>query len=143
MVSSRLIVPLCICVNVGQYFYISQFTYKISINTTKASILLLYLRIFVQKRFRMACWILLGFVTLFGIATTLASVFQCTPIARTWNKSIKGVCVNTTIFWYANAGFSIVGDLVLLALPMPILYNLKLPLNQRLAVMLVFSLGTL
>lgn len=80
---------------------------------------------------------------MFGIATTLASVFQCTPIARTWNKSLDGVCLNTTIFWYANAGFSIVGDLILLALPMPILYNLKLPLNQRVALMMVFSLGTL
>jgi hypothetical protein len=105
--------------------------------------LLLYLRIFVQKTFRQACWVLLTFVILYGTATTLASVFQCTPIARTWNKTINGVCLNTTIFWYANAGFSILGDLILLALPMPILYNLKLPLNQRLALMLVFSLGIL
>jgi hypothetical protein len=126
-----------------QYFYISQFTYKISINATKASILLLYLRIFVQERFRMICWILMGFVAAFGTATTLASIFQCTPIPRTWDKSIKGVCLNTTIFWYTNAGFSIVGDLILLILPMPILYNLKLPLNQRLALMMVFSLGAL
>ena len=126
-----------------QFFYFSQFTYKVSINATKASILLLYLRIFVQKQFRQICWILMGFVVAFGTATTLASIFQCTPIPRTWNKSIQGVCLNTTIFWYTNAGFSIAGDLILLVLPMPVLYNLKLPLNQRIALMLVFSLGAL
>jgi uncharacterized membrane protein YkgB len=105
--------------------------------------LLLYLRIFVEKRFRLVCWILLGFVVAFGTATALASVLQCIPIPRAWNKNINGVCLNTTVFWYANAGFSIVGDLILLALPMPILYSLKLPLNQRLAVMMLFSLGIL
>lgn len=123
------------------YFYFSQFTYKISINATKASILLLYLRIFVQKQFRLICWTLMGFVVAFGTATTLASIFQCTPIPRAWNKNIPGVCLNTVIFWYTNAGFSIAGDLILLILPMPVLYNLKLPLNQRIALMLVFSLG--
>ncbi|KIM96091.1 hypothetical protein OIDMADRAFT_148582 [Oidiodendron maius Zn] len=123
------------------FFYFSQFTYKISINATKASILLLYLRIFVQNQFRLICWTLLGFVAAFGTATTLASIFQCTPIPRTWNKNIQGVCLNTVIFWYTNAGFSIAGDLILLVLPMPVLYNLKLPLNQRIALMLVFSLG--
>jgi hypothetical protein len=51
----------------------SQIFYKCSINLTKASILLLYLRLFVQKPFRLMCWILLGFVAAYGIATTLAS----------------------------------------------------------------------
>ena len=121
----------------------SQIFYKCSINLTKASILLLYLRLFVQKPFRLMCWILLGFVVAYGIATTLVSTFQCTPVQRAWNKALPGHCVDTTIFWYANAGFSILGDIIILILPMPVIYSLKLRLNQKLSLMFVFALGFL
>lgn len=122
-------------------FYLSQMFYKASINTTKASILLLYLRIFVQKQFRMICWILMGFVIAFGISTTVASVFQCTPIPRTYDKSIPGHCINTTIFWYTNAAISILGDFIIIALPMPLILGLRLQLNQKLSLLIVFALG--
>lgn len=121
----------------------SQIFYKCSINLTKASILLLYLRLFVQKPFRLLCWILLGFVTAYGIATTLASTFQCNPIPRAWNKALPGKCLNTTIFWYTNAGFSILGDIIILVIPMPVIYSLKLRLNQKISLMFVFALGFL
>jgi hypothetical protein len=127
----------------SKYFVLSQIFYKCSINLTKASILLLYLRLFVQKPFRLLCWTLLGFVTAYGIATTLASTFQCTPIPRAWNKALPGTCLNTTIFWYANAGFSILGDVIILVIPMPLVYSLKLRLNQKISLMFVFALGFL
>jgi len=121
----------------------SQYFYKLSINLTKASIILLYLRLFVQKPFRIACWILLGFVSVYGLATELGSILQCDPIQRSWNKAIPGKCINTTIFWYANAAFSILGDVIILVLPMPVIYQLKLQLNQKLSLMVVFALGGL
>jgi hypothetical protein len=110
---------------------------------TKASIILLYLRLFVQKPFRIICRILMGFVITYGIATTLASIFQCTPIVRAWDKTTTGVCLNTTAFWFSNAALSIAGDVILIALPMPIIYKLKLKMNQKVSLMLVFCLGSL
>jgi len=123
-------------------FIISQALYKASINTCKASILLLYLRLFVQRKFRLICWLMIGFVVAFGIATTLGSIFQCQPIQRAWNKHLTGHCLDTTAFWYANAAFSILGDLLILIIPMPLVYRLNLPLNQRLSLLVVFGLGS-
>ncbi|RFU29212.1 hypothetical protein B7463_g7113, partial [Scytalidium lignicola] len=78
-------------------FYVAQAFYKVSINMTKTSILLLYLRIFVfQRSFRVICWIMLGIVTAYLIASTAAAIFQCTPIARAWDKSVNGTCINIT-----------------------------------------------
>jgi len=122
-------------------FVFSQYFYKCSINLTKASILLLYLRLFVQKPFRIICWVLMGFVGAFGVSTLGASIFQCMPITRSWNKAIKGNCINTTEFWYANAAFSILGDIIILVLPMPVIYQLRLRLNQKISLMAVFALG--
>jgi hypothetical protein len=82
-------------------------------------------------------------VTAFGIATTLASTFQCTPVPRAWNKALPGRCLNTTIFWYTNAAFSILGDLIILLIPMPVIYSLNLHLSQKISLMFVFALGFL
>lgn len=76
-------------------------------------------------------------------ATTASSVWQCSPIARAWDKSIPGSCINITGNWYANAGFSIATDVIILALPMLPIYQSKLPSGQKLALMVVFALGIL
>ncbi|EMR70299.1 putative integral membrane protein [Eutypa lata UCREL1] len=122
-------------------FYVAQAFYKLTINLTKASVLLLYLRIFVQRWFRAASYVLLGIILVYMFATTASSVWQCSPIARAWDKSIPGSCINITGNWYANAGFSIATDVIILALPMLPIYQSKLPSGQKLALMVVFALG--
>ncbi|KAF9869840.1 integral membrane protein [Colletotrichum karsti] len=122
-------------------FYVAQIFYKITINLTKASILLLYLRIFVQKYFRVLCYALLSIILAYMIATSASSVWQCNPIPRAWDKSIPGTCISLTMNWYANAGFSIATDILIMALPQHVLWKSKLPTNQKRALMVVFALG--
>ncbi len=66
-----------------------------------------------------------------------------TAIPRAWNKAIPGNCINITKNWYANAGFSIATDLIILMLPMFIIYSLQLPRSQKISLMFVFALGGL
>ncbi|KAJ4416328.1 hypothetical protein N0V85_002337 [Neurospora sp. IMI 360204] len=122
-------------------FYVAQAFYKITINLTKTSILLLYLRIFVQRWFRIACYILMSIIIAYMIATFGASVWQCTPVPRAWDKTIPGTCVDITVNWYANAGFSISTDILILALPMYPIFMSHLRKTQKVAVVLVFALG--
>jgi hypothetical protein len=89
------------------------------------------------------CYIMLGIVLSYMVATFFSSVFQCTPIPRAWDKTISGTCISIPMNWYANAGFSIATDFIILVLPMPNIYRSHLPSNQKLALMLVFALGTL
>lgn len=70
-----------------------------------------------------------------------ATIFQCTPVPRAWNKAIPGTCINNEYFWYANAGFSIATDLIILFIPMPLIYGLQVPRIQKAALVLVFALG--
>jgi len=86
---------------------------------------------------------MLAIIVSYMIATFTAAVFQCTPIPRAWNKTIAGTCISIPENWYANAGFSIATDFIILVLPMPILYKSKLPPNQKAALMFVFALGGL
>lgn len=112
-------------------------------NMTKISILMLYLRIFIQRWFRITCYMLLVIITSYMVAAFFASVFQCTPVARAWDKMIPGSCINITTNWYANAGFSIATDIIILALPMYPIYKSKTPLKRKIALMVVFAFGAL
>ncbi|POR31766.1 Uncharacterized protein TPAR_08008 [Tolypocladium paradoxum] len=122
-------------------FYVAQIFYKLTINLTKASIVLLYLRIFVQRWFRTCCYVLLGIILAYMVATTASSIWQCSPIEGAWDKSVRPQCISLTHNWYANAAFSIVTDILILCLPMQPLWASKLPINQKRALMLVFALG--
>ncbi|KAI9048467.1 hypothetical protein LZ554_007302 [Drepanopeziza brunnea f. sp. 'monogermtubi'] len=124
-----------------QTFWIAQGFYKLTINLTKASILLLYLRIFVQRPFRIICYTMLVIIVSYMVATWFATIFQCTPIPRAWDRSVRGTCIDITKNWYANAGFSVATDVIILVLPMPPLYQSQLPPNQKRALMFVFALG--
>lgn len=85
----------------------------------------------------------MGYVILYAFASIIATIVQCTPIERTWNHAVPGTCINLTAFWYANASANIIGDFLILALPMPVVKSLQLPQRQRLGLMMVFALGGL
>lgn len=126
----------------AQYFYMAQVTYKAAINLVKCCILLLYLRLFhIVNWFRFSCWGLLAIVTMYCTASILVTIFQCRPIMRAFDKTIPGVCIDTAKFWFANAGFSIATDIIILLLPMPLVWKLEVPTAQKLALVGVFTVG--
>ena len=100
-----------------KYFFAAQILYKVAIMTTKVSLLLLYLRIFSNAKFRLASWITMGVVITYSMVSVLVShanphiesetmghadnfqvtIFQCNPIAKSWNKKLPGDVSYTTL----------------------------------------------
>jgi hypothetical protein len=127
-----------------KYFVMTQITYKVSINLTKSSILLLYMRIFGGvKWFKCVCVSLISIIAMYCTASVVVTIFQCTPVKSAWDKSTGGHCIDNGKFWYANGGFSIATDILILLLPMPLVYTLQIPRVQKAALILVFTLGIL
>ncbi|KAL7943616.1 putative PTH11-typeG-protein-coupled receptor [Trichoderma barbatum] len=125
-----------------KYLYMSQVTYKAAINLTKCSILLLYLRLFIIVGWiRWACWVVLTCVVIYCVSSMIATIFQCNPIVKAFDKSLPGTCIDLAKFWFANAGFSIATDIIILLLPMPLVYQLEVPRAQKIALMAVFAIG--
>ncbi|KAH7122366.1 hypothetical protein B0J11DRAFT_569185 [Dendryphion nanum] len=125
-------------------FWASIWMYNLSLSTTKASILLLYLRIFQIRKFRIVCGTMLGFVGLYGLWTFVGSIFLCFPINFFWDKTVQGgKCLDQQVIWFTNSTVNIVQDVLILLLPMPVLRKLEIPTAQKKALMLVFALGGL
>ncbi|KAL2181577.1 uncharacterized protein P884DRAFT_190097 [Thermothelomyces heterothallicus CBS 202.75] len=126
----------------NKYFFMAQVTYKATINLVKCCILLLYLRLFfIVHWFRWSCWALLTIVAMYCVASILVTIFQCRPMIRAFDKSTPGTCIDTAKFWFANAGFSIATDIIILLLPMPLIWKLGAPRAQKIALMAVFAIG--
>ncbi|OIW23035.1 hypothetical protein CONLIGDRAFT_550013, partial [Coniochaeta ligniaria NRRL 30616] len=126
-------------------FFIAESMYLAIITLTKISILFFYLRIFPNPGFRAACYIIMTWVSITGIVFLAMQIFQCIPIAYSW-EGWKGTygqhrCVNINTLAFTAAGISIAQDVVILALPLPLLARLQVSWRSKLEVMVMFSLG--
>jgi hypothetical protein len=83
----------------------------------------------------------MAIVVSYGISATVATILQCMPIWRVWDKSIPGTCFDLTAFWFANAAYTVATDLILLFMPMRVIWGLQLQRAQKAAVLVVFALG--
>ena len=110
---------------------------------TKASILLLFLRIFPDRHFRLVTKICLGWVVCTGAALTLAIALQCIPPSAIWDTNVRGKCINSRGLVYAAAVLSIFEDIVIVLLPARELIILNMSLRRKLSVIFVFTFGSL
>jgi hypothetical protein len=126
-----------------QLYYITQIFYVVVQSLAKFSILLLYLRIFLNKRFRLVTKIAIGWMTCHTIAFVIVVALQCLPVDSVWDTAVPGKCINSQAFVYSAAGCSILEDFVVMLLPIWELKGLNLDLRKRLALVFMFSLGSL
>lgn len=124
-----------------QWMWASVWTYYLALGAAKTSILLQYLRIFPQDRFRLVCFAMIAIVAVYTCWTFLSSLLACVPIASYWDKSMQGHCLPRLSVWFANAGINIATDVGTAILPLPVLKRLHLPQRQKIALMAVFGLG--
>ncbi|KAL2870512.1 putative integral membrane protein [Aspergillus lucknowensis] len=90
---------------------------------------------------RVACYCLLGFLGVWGTWTFVSAWLNCVPVAKFWNESLDGYCLDKKALWFSNSAIHIFTDIVLLIFPMPALKKLQLPSRQKIALMAVFALG--
>ncbi|KAK5652250.1 hypothetical protein OQA88_10747 [Cercophora sp. LCS_1] len=123
-------------------FWVAQMTYKISLQATKVSLLLFYVRIFHHiSWFKKVSYVFITFLLVYLFATTVVSLVQCQPIATAWDSSRTGKCIDLISFFVFNGSFAVVTDIIVLILPLPLVWGLQLPLGQKLALVPVFGIG--
>lgn len=110
----------------------------------KLSLMLLYLEIFHPNKFtRMMIYAGIGFLATYYTAALVATSVLCMPRPGDGGRlygdcSTKGV-VQTTV----SSGFNIATDLYILAIPITMVWKLKLSGKKRLGVTLIFLTGSL
>ena len=108
----------------------------------RASIIFLYVQIFMTPSFRRICYAVVIFNILFATATVLADCLICRPIAYRWDDTIKGgSCGDSRAVGLYTGIVNLFQDVLVVALPMPVLWRLQLAAGRKVAVTLIFGLG--
>ncbi|KAL1867792.1 hypothetical protein Plec18167_008538 [Paecilomyces lecythidis] len=110
----------------------------------KTSIMLFFFRIFGTKRsFRISVAVVMTIVWMWAISVVLETLLLCRPLAYNWDTTIDGVCGERNATFVAAGTLNLVTDLMVMALPIPHIWKLKLSVAKKLALCLVFCMGLL
>ena len=117
--------------------------YGAAITAIKATFLLQYQRVFsvggYVNRFLWALIIVMGW----SIASLVIAIFTCVPVEGFWDPSVKAHCVPEHPWWEINSAGNVITDFAVFCLPLPTLWKLRLPRNQKIALIGIFCLGFL
>ena len=131
-------------INESQCDYMVQVFTSLAVGFSKVSVLLLYRRIFSVRVFKTVATIGVAIAIAWTVAFTISTIFQCNPIRLYWTELEflwGNRCIQIIPFYQAQAITDIITDFAILAMPMPMIWKLQLPLKQKLAVAGMFLLG--
>ncbi|KAK3501951.1 hypothetical protein B0T13DRAFT_216369 [Neurospora crassa] len=118
--------------------------YYVNVFCIKVSILFTYLRFAVTRTFRNLCIGTIVLHVVFVLVCFFTTLAQCQPIHKFWDITgqVNGTCINTTAFFYFTSSFNIVTDIWILLLPISTLREIHRPPREKVALFLIFGVGT-
>ncbi|WXC50672.1 hypothetical protein SNK03_013191 [Fusarium graminearum] len=119
----------------------SVISYTICHLAIKLSIAFQCFRIFITAKARCLFIGLIVYFAVYGALCLMLTVFTCYPVAKYWDDSIPGKCLDNRALRYAFAGINIVNDITLLVAPMPFLRSLQIARRIKVVLMGVFAAG--
>jgi hypothetical protein len=96
------------------------------------------------KRLKITYNVIMILIVIWTFGQLLITATQCIPIAALWDKTILDAkCTQLSpvaLSWMPAIG-NIVTDVIILVLPLPVVWRLKLPRQQKIGLLAVFCLG--
>lgn len=118
--------------------------YATAVTCTKLSIVLFYRRVF---KLRYSVIIALFLVIGYWVTIIVTINVACRPLQYFWTQytdpTAKGVCIDVPKFFFGNGIGAMLIDVFILCIPIPTIWGLQMPKNQKLAVLGILLLGSL
>ncbi|KAL8689249.1 MAG: hypothetical protein Q9224_004685 [Gallowayella concinna] len=77
------------------------------------------------------------------VAGTFVLIFQCSPVSKSLEPKTPGHCLPNDATFYGLAAVTIVFDVIIFFLPIPLLLKLSINIKKKIALVCVFMLGLL
>jgi hypothetical protein len=121
-----------------------EITWTICTYLVKLSNVLLLARIFAGSgypRFRLCLHLVHAFLLLWTAAAFFSVIFRCTPVQSFWDANPKDTCLHAQAGRIVTAALNSLTNVLLLSLPIRPVWQLHLPVMQKLAVVGMFGVG--
>jgi hypothetical protein len=111
----------------------------------KISIVVFIKRLFGSIRaYVVVSYCLAAFIATWALAALLTNTFQCIPVQYYYDKDLKGHCMSGQVQFFQSMGsIALIEDVIILCMPIPVFWKLQINTRQKIALILVFSLGGL
>ncbi|XWW94465.1 hypothetical protein V2A60_008764 [Cordyceps javanica] len=120
--------------------------YQVGISFFKIALLISYLRLLRgtdRWLYRLVVWATMAFVLCSHVGSALLLLLACRPIDKSWDPRIPGSCLPVGASFTAYAVLTIVSDIVVTLLPVPVLCTLNLRPAKKIGLVGSFALGLL
>ncbi|KAI3542611.1 [Colletotrichum costaricense] len=118
--------------------------YQLGISFFKIALLISYLRLLKgtdQKNYRRIVWLTIILVFIAHLGCSFSLVFACTPVDKSWNPLKAGTCLPAGPSFTAYAVVTIISDVVVAVLPIPVLLKLNVRVEKKAGLIAIFLLG--
>ncbi|KAK4167793.1 hypothetical protein QBC43DRAFT_137156 [Cladorrhinum sp. PSN259] len=124
--------------------YAGRPIYQLGISFFKIALLISYLRLFKGTNhtwYRRIVWITIFLVFAGHLGCALTLIFACNPVQKSWNPTLTGKCLAPGPSFTAYAIVTIVSDVVVAVIPIPVLLKLKVNIHKKVGLIAIFLLG--
>ncbi|KAI7241592.1 hypothetical protein KC343_g1944 [Hortaea werneckii] len=128
------------------WFFLFEILFCITIIFIKLSISFMLARIAApMKKYVWALWFMAGLVTLANLVSLFYIIFQCSPVAFFWDRTIPGGRCNEpkilADIYYMDTAVNIIVDWFCALLPVPLLWSIQMNRNTKISVAFLLGLG--
>ena len=129
-------------INSTQWNFLTPLFWVTAVTLIRFSVILLYIRIFVTRSFRLTCYAILILNTIFFITTFLSYFLSAIPVGCKWSDTIDcSSAVDAKSIDLLVAVFNLLLDVIVVVLPMPVLWSLQMAVGKKATLSGMFGLG--
>ncbi|KAI0147968.1 hypothetical protein F4776DRAFT_605373 [Hypoxylon sp. NC0597] len=124
--------------------YARQFLYAASLGLIKISVILMFMRLFFDHRFKFAAKATIALTIAWVLQTILVELLICRPIEMNWNfRKPEGTCGDQKAALASVGIVDVINHLAILMIPLPMILKLGAEIRYRIATVCIFSIGIL
>ena len=117
---------------------------SLTVSVVKISAVDLFIHIFPSVLFHRISYLVMAMLASYGISFAIASIAACTPFKYNWDKTIvNGRCIDISRFYTAQTTLGVLFDIIVVAMPMPMLWGLQMKVHKKVALTCIFGVGIL
>ncbi|PWY73406.1 hypothetical protein BO83DRAFT_398825 [Aspergillus eucalypticola CBS 122712] len=131
---------------IGTCIWATRLLYVLGLCFIKLSLLWFYLRLETRRFMLWLVYSVIFIVLGVSISSFFVDTISCIPPSKFWNSAKSGHCMSTASqqkFYEVNGILVIVMDILIWAVPIPMLWRVRISLRKKIAVLGVFSVGLL
>ncbi|KAK3897651.1 hypothetical protein C8A05DRAFT_38780 [Staphylotrichum tortipilum] len=124
--------------------YAGRPIYQLGISFFKVALLISYLRLFKGTShvvYRRVVWIAMAGIVAGHLGCALTLILACKPVHKSWDPLVAGTCLAPGPSFTAYAIVTIVSDIVVAVIPIPVLLKLKVNTGKKIGLIVIFLLG--